>query len=222
MRVHVVSQHNRSLYLHEIEAMHRHRHDLFVGQLGWRDLASPDGLDVDEFDTQDATYLIAIDDEGRMMGSGRLMPSWRRHMLKDLFPHFCSEPVPVGPDIWEWTRHAPPGRAYPRETNLAVNLALNIAVVEFAGARGIVGITGLLEARMVPYALSIGWRNRPLGAPKSYAEGTAVALLNELWTGQLDAFRTLAGRSDPYLVECHAQSDRAQLRDRRVNLDLAA
>ena len=151
-----------------------------------------------------------------------MIPSWRRHMLRDLFPQYCSEPVPVGPDIWEWTRHAPPGRTRSRETNLAVNLALNIAIVEFAISRGITGITGLLEARMVPFALSIGWRNRPLGPPQPYAEGMAVALLNELWPGQLEALRSKAGRTSPYIVECHCESDLTHMQRASTTAAIAA
>lgn len=218
MRVHVVSAHNRSMYLDEIEAMHRHRHELFVGQLGWRALESADGLDIDEFDGFDATYLLALSDTGDLLGSGRLIPSWRRHMLRDLFPAYCDGPVPVGPDIWEWTRHAPPGKAHSRAFNMAVNMALNTAVVEFANARGIAGITGILEARMVPYSLSIGWRNRPLGPPRPYAEGTAIALLNEIWPGQLNHIRSLSGRASPILVELHDPEDRAVLAAYRTGL----
>jgi N-acyl-L-homoserine lactone synthetase len=222
MRVHVVTTQNRCLYLEEIEAMHRHRHEVFVGQLGWKDLESPDGLDIDEFDTEHATYLLAIDDAGALMGSGRLIPSWRPHMLKNLFPEYCANgQVPVGPGIWEWTRHAPPGRRFARDVNARVNMALNTAVLEFAASRGIDFYTGILEARMVNFAAEIGWRSEPLGPPLDYKEGTAIGLLNHLWPGQLEFIRKKAGITEPLLFEAPVRASPELGRMTRQSLQLA-
>lgn len=221
MRVHVVTAHNRHIYSEEMEAMHRHRHDLFVDQMGWRALESPDGLDIDEFDNEHATYLIAIDAQDRVVGSGRLMPSWRPHMLKTLFPEYSAGPVPVGPDIWEWTRHAGGGRGFTREDNLQIQYALNLAVLEFAASRGIEAYTGILETRILAFAGELGWRSQPLGLPRNYGEGTAVALFNPIWPGQLAHLRRIARRQEPILIEMPAWASRDHGRLARRTIELA-
>src|SRR5690242_919851 len=101
MRVHVVHTNNRAIYLDEIEAMHRHRYEVFAEERGWRALESPDRLDIDEFDTEHATYLMALGEAGAVVGSARLIPSWRPNMMRTLFPEYCNGNVPIGPGIWE-------------------------------------------------------------------------------------------------------------------------
>src|SRR5690349_9468841 len=143
MHVHVINASNRRQYLDEIEQMHRHRHRVFVGAMGWKALDSPDGLDIDEFDTPNATYLIAIDGDGIVRGSCRLIPSWRPHMLRNLFADYVEGEAPNGPGVWEWTRHAPGDRSFAKEINHEVRFLINIAVYEFAASRGIETFIGI-------------------------------------------------------------------------------
>jgi N-acyl-L-homoserine lactone synthetase len=201
MQVHVVHAGNRRHYLNEIEAMHRHRHRIFVETMGWKALGSPDFLDVDEFDGAGATYLIALDAHGVVRGSGRLIPSWRPHMLKNLFPEYVEGNVPVGPGVWEWTRHAPGDADWPAEVNTAARLALHIAVHEFAITRGIESYTGIVETRMAPRMADLGWRVEPLGLPTRYGEGTAFGFRAYVDAANIEALRVRARRDDPVLFE---------------------
>lgn len=201
MRVHVVHANNRSLYLDEIEAMHRHRYEIFVEERGWKALESPDRLDIDEFDTSDATYLIAIDKAGAVMGSARLIPSWRPNLLRTLFPEYCAADVPVGPGIWEWTRHTTPGRRHSKDFNIAVQFFLNMAVLEFAASRAIDSFIGMLETNLLPYTIELGWNSAPLGPPRPYGEGIAVAIQSAVRPGHLQQLRKAGGIPDAILIE---------------------
>jgi acyl-homoserine lactone synthase len=201
MRVHIVHAANRSLYFDEVEAMHRHRYQVFVEERGWRALESPDRLDIDEFDNADATYLIALDDAGAVVGSGRFIPSWRPNMLKTLFPEYCASGVPVGPGVWEWTRHATPGRGRSREFNIRVQVLMNLAVLEFALSRGIERFIGILEVDLLPYTADLGWNSISLGPPRDYGEGVAVAIESAVEPGHLRRLRAMAGVSEAVLLE---------------------
>lgn len=208
MRVHVVHANNRRLYLDEIEAMHRHRYELFVEERGWRALESPDRLDVDEFDNEHATYLIAIDDEGVVMGSGRLIPSWRPNMLKNLFPEYCDGPVPVGPGIWEWSRHATPCSSVSKTKILRTQHVLNIAVIEFGLLRGMTHVYGLLEADLMPWTAKLGWKSQLLGPPRHYGEGHAVASISPIEIEHLNQLRSEARIDEAILIEAPGFSGR--------------
>ncbi|MEQ1809137.1 MAG: acyl-homoserine-lactone synthase [Terricaulis sp.] len=201
MRVHVVTANNRSLYLDEIEAMHRHRYQVFVAERGWKALESDDGLDIDEFDNEHATYLIAIANDGAVAGSARLIPSWRPNMLKTLFPEYCKGEVPVGPGIWEWSRHATPGRQYPASFNVRTQLVLNLAVIEFGISRGMEEVYGVLEAQLMPWTAQLGWESKLLGPPVAYGEGMAVASISPIKLSHLRRLRAEAKLKDPVLIE---------------------
>lgn len=208
MRVHVVHANNRWLYLDEIEAMHRHRYELFVDERGWRALESPDRLDVDEFDNEHATYLIAIDIDGTVAGSGRLIPSWRPNMLKNLFPEYCDGPVPVGPGIWEWSRHATPCRGASRAKILKTQHLLNIAVIEFGISRGMTEVYGILEAELMPWTAKLGWKSKLLGPPRAYGEGFAIASISPIDIEHLDQLRAEARLNEAILIEAPGFSGR--------------
>lgn len=216
MYVHVITAANRSLYLNEIEAMHRHRHEIFARYYGWSALESADGLDIDEFDNANTVYFVILDEGGVLRGCDRVIPSWRPHMLSHLFADYAQEGVPTGPTIWEWSRHAPGHPDWSDAINRQARLLSSIALLEFAASRGIDGYTGILESRALPMAARVGWRPQPLGAPVRYGEGESVACLCPADLSLLPKLRRMAGREDAVLIELPA---RAQAR-RPVELAL--
>jgi acyl-homoserine lactone synthase len=42
------------------EAVHRLRHRIFVEEMGWQDLDRDDGLEIDQFDHEEAVHHIVI------------------------------------------------------------------------------------------------------------------------------------------------------------------
>lgn len=206
MYAHVITAANRGLYLDEIEAMHRHRHDIFARYYGWSALESADGLDIDEFDTAHTVYFVILDDDGVLRGCDRVIPSWRPHMLTHLFPEYAQKQIPTGPSIWEWSRHAPGHPAWSDKINRQARLVSSIALLEFAASRGIEGYTGILEARAIPMAMRVGWKPTPLGAPVRYGEGESVACLCPADLSLITRLRRMAGRDDAVLIELPAQA----------------
>jgi acyl-homoserine lactone synthase len=204
VHIHLVTAANRSLYLAELEAMHRHRHSIFAEHFGWSALKSADGLDMDEFDTIHTVYFLALDDSGNVRGCDRINPSWRPHMLTHLFPEFASQEIPTGPAIWEWSRHAPGHPEWPESFNRRVRILSSIALLEFAASRGVEAYTGILESKTLPMAMKLGWKPRPLGPPVDYGEGEGVACNCPVDLALLPRLRRSVGREDPVLVELPA------------------
>ncbi len=200
MKVHVVAAGNRAAYRAELSAMHRHRHRLFVETLGWRALAAPDGLEIDAYYTDAATYLLVLDDGGVLRASARFLPTVGPHMLADIFPHLVAGALPRGSAIMEWSRHAPGDPAWAPAINDAARTALHLGVLEFARLRGVAAFTAVMETWLVRRARAMGWPCAPLGAAQPYGEGTAVAVLNTVAPGHLDQLRARTGRRAPVLV----------------------
>ena len=102
--IHVITSANRHLYQAELLAHFRLRHEIYVVERNWKDLARPDGLERDQFDNQDALYILATDN-GQVIGGSRLLPTTRPHLLSEVFPHLeYVRGLPRAVDIYEWTR----------------------------------------------------------------------------------------------------------------------
>jgi len=89
-----------------LEDVGRYRYRVFVKTLGW-DLVTEDGLEKDQFDRADTLYLAARDDEGRIVGTARLLPTTSPYLLGEVFPELLGgAEVPRDPCIWELSRFA--------------------------------------------------------------------------------------------------------------------
>jgi acyl-homoserine lactone synthase len=134
----------------------------FVDFFDW-DVPVVDGrYEVDQFDGPHAVYIIAVDDEGRHEASMRMLPSTHPHLLGTLFPHLCPGGVPVDEATWESTRLCLPQR-HGAARRLELRDQLISAMVDFALARGIDRITGVIPDGFRRLVLTMGWRAEPLG-----------------------------------------------------------
>jgi acyl-homoserine lactone synthase len=137
--------------------MFEDRKHLFVDLLGWELTIEQNRWEIDCFDGDDATYLIALDQTGDHMGSLRLLPSDQPHILGTLFADLCPEGVPTGPTTFEVTRLCLPVRHGAAE-RLRIRNALISAMVDHALATGITRFTGVVEAGFLAQILRMGWR----------------------------------------------------------------
>lgn len=146
-----------------LRAMYAARKRVFVDLLGWDVPVLAGQYEIDQFDDPNAQYLILTDLERRHMGSARLLPTTRPHILEDLFAHLCDDAPPTGPGIFEITRFCldPAPRAVERRQ---VRNQLVTALVEHALANGVHAYTGVADAGWMAQILKFGWRCRQLGA----------------------------------------------------------
>ncbi|MBV2147525.1 autoinducer synthase [Sphingobium sp. AS12] len=157
-----------------LETMFMDRKSQFVDFFAW-DVPVVDGrFEVDQFDGPNAIYIIAIGTDGRHEASLRMLPSWLPHLLGDIFAHLCVAGVPVGPRIWESTRLCLPSRHGALRRRELRN-ALISAMADFALARGISEITGVIPDGFRREVLAMGWRAEPLGPAVRIKGGTIGA-----------------------------------------------
>src|SRR6266478_4480329 len=102
--VHIVRHDNRHLFVEELDGMYRDRKRVFVDWLKWNMPVTDDVYEIDQFDTDDAVYLIEADRHGRHLASIRLLPTSKPHLLSEVFSELCDGPVPRGRHVWEMTR----------------------------------------------------------------------------------------------------------------------
>ncbi|HWI77025.1 MAG TPA: acyl-homoserine-lactone synthase [Sphingomicrobium sp.] len=162
-----------------LRAMFEDRKRVFVDLLGW-DVPVLDGrFELDQFDNEAATYIIIADEAGDHLGSARLLPTDRPHILGTLFRDLCASPPPVGPGIMEITRFCLSRRRRAAE-RLQTRNQLVSALAWYALDAGIRTYTGVAEIRWLQQILAFGWDCRPLGVPVRYDCGTLGALAIEI------------------------------------------
>lgn len=143
--------------------MFEDRKQLFADMLGW-DVPVVDGrFEIDAFDDEHAVYVVATQD-GAHIGSMRLLPSTRPHILSALFPALCDGGVPIGGGIWEITRLCLPVRLG-AAGRLAVRNRLISAMVDHALDSGVASLTGVVAWTFLEQVMGMGWRCAPLGPP---------------------------------------------------------
>ncbi len=155
------------------------RKQVFVDLLKW-DLALIDNrFEVDQFDDCHARYLIISDEARGHLGSARILPSERPHILGHLFPELSAQPVPTGPGIAEITRFCL-GRNQSAADRRHTRNRLVSAIVTHALERDIGLYTGVAELGWLQQILAFGWVCRPLGPPQRIGGHLLGALAIEI------------------------------------------
>lgn len=179
--------------------VHALRHQVFVEEMRWEDLRSPDGLERDGYDTPHAVHHLAIRGD-RVAGYQRMLPTTRPHLLSQELRHLCADPLPSGPQVWEVTRYcvAPAFREGRRAVG-SVGSELLAATVEWAVESHVTQLLYAFEISWVGRAVQLGFRVRSLGFPLPVENQTVVAA--ELMHGPdtLRMIRRHRGESEPVL-----------------------
>lgn len=156
------------------EQIWRFRHKHFVERLGWEGLRKPDGLEIDEFDTNDAIHLALVSDR-TVVGYSRLLPTTKPHLLSDVYPEVAGgNDYPKGPLVYEWTRCI----AEP-EVSIAGVLAANMlltGVLEYCLVVGIEALIVETHPKLVNLLVSTGWDVMPFAAPSTLPSGLIVPI----------------------------------------------
>jgi acyl-homoserine lactone synthase len=199
--IEAITRENAHLYGPELDEMFRLRHRMFVEHLGWEALRKPDGIEKDQFDTEDAIYLLLMDD-GVVVGCHRLIPTMKPHLFSELFPHLCDvKGLLRDPHVYELNRtcvdlvRLPPDAArWARQANM-------LGLMEFCIRFGIERLSVLTAPHYISHYLRIGWKILPLGVPTEIEGETQVAVEIHCNTEGLEAMRQAYGMHEP-LVRC--------------------
>lgn len=159
--------------------VHALRHRVFVDEMHWEELRSPDGLEIDRYDDPHAMHHLALREVGgelQVAGYQRMLPTTRPHLLSRELAHLCAEGAPSGPGVWEVTRYcvAPAFREGRRAVG-TVGSELLAATVEWAVECHVTSLLYAFEASWIGRAVQLGFRVRSLGFPAQIENQTVVA-----------------------------------------------
>jgi acyl-homoserine lactone synthase len=199
--IHIVTPENDYLYRNEMEQAYRLRHQVFVKEMGWTDLAKPDGREIDQFDDKHAVHMLYIED-GKVLGYQRFLPSTRPHLLSEIMPELCEGERPVGAHVWEWTRFCvergrrEQGRAVCPITNMLLT-----AAVEWGLECGISQLIVQTNPTWLLRMVQLHFRPMPLGLPRMIGGEDIIAVTATFDSRTLDRLREMRGNRKRVLTE---------------------
>ena len=148
-----------------LRAMFAARKQVFVDLLKW-DVPVLDGkFEVDQFDDVHANYLVLTDTDGAHLGSARLLPTNRPHILGSRYSCLCEAAPPTATAIFEITRFCL-DRSLRAAERRRVRDTLVAGLVDHALQAGITAYSAVAELGWLQQILSFGWRCAPLGLPQ--------------------------------------------------------
>lgn len=187
------------------DRIYRFRHEFFVENLKWEACRRPDGRERDQFDGPDCFHVIG-EDRAEIVSYARLLPTTRPHLLSDLYPEILSGAVaPVGPRIFEWTRHAVAPRMRESKGAHAFSRAAFGAVACAAEALNIQGLLVQTHPILAERVMDMGWDVEPLALPTPYDGAILLPIFARLTPRTVaiarEALATLGG------AQLHLQED---------------
>jgi acyl-homoserine lactone synthase len=199
--IHLVTPENDYHYRAEMEQAYRLRHQVFVKEMGWHNLAKPDGREIDRFDNKHAVHMLYIE-HGEVLGYQRLLPSTRPHLLSDIMPELCEVERPTGADIWEISRHcvAPGYRSGGPNASRVAN-ALGSGLLEWALECGVSMFIIEIEPMGLFPLIQLHFQPLPLGLPHEIYGREMLAVTLTFDEGTLERFREMRGNRRRVLAE---------------------
>ena len=167
MEMHVVTAANRDLYKRELIEFFQARYRIYVHEKHWRE-DDGSGFEIDQFDTDAATYLIGIED-GRVICGTRLLSTTQPHMADQVFPHLSNlTGIVRSPQIAEWTRAFIIQER--RENGIGpIKGQICAATMQFCLQEGIDQVGGIQDLYWMRLWKRLGWKVNPAGTPAKVA-----------------------------------------------------
>ncbi len=194
--INIITGENRHLFHPVLTEMHRQRKQLFIDQMGWS-LADIAGLEMDDYDSPEAVYLVETGGEGAVLQSARLLPTQAPHLLSEVFPGLCDNGPPRSETIWEASRFCPAPdteKGFPRRQLLMRMIA---AILETSLLFGVEGVTFVASAALAPLARKAGWEVSPLGGSQRFGRERLTAMLARVTSAGLQRVRAINGLTGP-------------------------
>jgi len=162
-----------------LRAMFEARKRVFVDLLKWDVPVLGGAWELDQFDDNEAAYLVLSDGNGAHLASARLLQTTRAHILGNLFPELVDDDVPRGPQIREITRFCLDRSLHAADRRRARDRLVS-ALATHALAHGIERYTGVAEIGWFQQIQTFGWRCAPLGKPRIVGGVMLTALTIEI------------------------------------------
>ncbi len=207
--IEMFTRRDQPLYPEIFQQMYRQRYDIYVKRRRWQGLQSDDDCEIDQYDNDEAVYLLAVDEDENVKAGLRLLPTTGPHIFSDLFPHLAANgEVPCGEHIMELTRFYVAPHGSNKHSRWWLSGVISIGMFEYCLNNGITQITSVIDTFLLNQMLEAGWRARPLGLPEHYGEGIAVGVLIDVSEEAIEHTRRVRGVEGMVFHDDHDRTGR--------------
>ncbi len=206
----IVSSDHYSEHRRELDEMHRLRYKVFKARLGW-DVQTSNGRERDRYDDLHPIYTLAINNEGALVGSSRLLPTTGPYMLRDVFPQLLDgHSAPSSPFVWESSRFAIDCGGN-TECCLAfvnrITAEIFCGIIEFCLTKGIRQVVGVYDIRFAAVFSRAGGHPKWQTRPQRIGNTLALAGLFDIHQALLMKVRATCGISGSVLRSASNQRE---------------
>jgi acyl-homoserine lactone synthase len=171
--IEIVHSGNARRFQDLLDSQFRLRHEVFVRERGWSRFDVDGVREKDQYDNDNAVYLIAADHAGGVAGGFRLYPTALPHMLSEHFPQLVDSTIIERSDVLELTRFGM--RRSERRSRHYFELLL--AIQEYGLMEGLSGFTSVINPLRIPILQGFGFEVEPLGLPTMIDGEATIAVL---------------------------------------------
>jgi len=171
--IEIVNSDNAKHHQDLLDRQYRLRHDIFVTERGWTEFDIDGTHERDQYDDNNATYLIASDEAGTVAGGFRLYPTVLPHMLSETFSELVEGSMIQRRDVYELTRFG----MRKSERRSRHYFELLTAIQEYGLMEGLSGFTMVINPLRIPVLQSFGFEIEPLGLAAPFNGDPTIAVL---------------------------------------------
>ena len=175
-----ITARNRSQYRALIDQMHQDRKRVFVDWLKW-DIPVVGDKEIDQYDTDDAIYIIDVDAEGNHVASIRLLPCSVPTLMAEHFSDMVQSPVPADDTAWEMTRLCANPNVKDKLAQWTGRKNITVAAIEFALMRDIKQLIFVTHSSWVPTILSVKDGTESIAAMRINVTPETLTLIRRNW-----------------------------------------
>jgi acyl-homoserine lactone synthase len=187
--IRVIDRANRHQFTRTLEQHFRLRHEIFVQERGWKEFDRDGIYEMDQYDNENATYLISVDEHDEVVGSSRIYPTALPHMMSEQFPALVDGAVLQRIDLVEFTRLA----ICKSQRGTQIYYEQFLGLQEFCLDQGMSGATTLVRTHRIPIVQKAGMNVIPLGLSQEIDGEMCTAILIEASEEILMRMRNVAG-----------------------------
>lgn len=178
--------------------MFRLRYEVFIKEKGWT-IKSYNGLEFDQFDTDETIYLVELDDDGVVVATVRMNATDRPTLFSEVFADMCHDGPPKSAKTWELTRGA-----IAKHVRKSLHFGkIECATIEAALLWGVTSACGIFGVDLLMKKMRCGLDAKPIGQPRMIDGESNVAAEFAMNSDVLQRTRALYRITGPSIEQIH-------------------
>jgi acyl homoserine lactone synthase len=182
-----------------MDEMHKLRRSVFYERLRWQ-VTVINRWEIDGYDALDPLYVLSVDEDEKVIGGLRLLPTTGFNMLNDTFSELLPDGEPIhSPLIWELSRFTVRMTGVRQIDAPIISRAtaeLGLALNEIGKAAALTHMVAVYDRAMHRMLLRHGCAGEPLGPPQLIGGVESYAVIYEVGAQWDERVRALSGVDD--------------------------